>query len=199
MACLAFAILNLCFFKYFPSIKDSFDAFLVFFGFGYLNADIIFPIGISFYTFASITYLVSVYKNKKIETFLNLATYLSFFPTLLMGPIMRSEFFFEQIHQKREFKNANLIIVLLLFGIVKKVLIANYLGIYSKEILSNPAALAGNGARRRGGHTQPPCALRAGLRPVSGGGLCVRQSGPQDHRLFGGRPKPAVDGHSQYV
>ena len=140
MACLAFAILNLCFFKYFPSIKDSFDAFLAFFGFGYLNADIIFPIGISFYTFASITYLVSVYKNKKIETFLNLATYLSFFPTLLMGPIMRSEFFFEQIHQKREFKNANLIIVLLLFGIVKKVLIANYLGIYSKEILSNPAA-----------------------------------------------------------
>lgn len=140
MACLAFAILNLCFFKYFPSIKDSFDAFLTFFGFGYLNADIIFPIGISFYTFASITYLVSVYKNKKIETFLNLATYLSFFPTLLMGPIMRSEFFFEQIHQKREFKNANLIIVLLLFGIVKKVLIANYLGIYSKEILSNPAA-----------------------------------------------------------
>lgn len=140
MACLAFAILNLCFFKYFPSIKDSFDAFLAFFGFGHLNADIIFPIGISFYTFASITYLVSVYKNKKIETFLNLATYLSFFPTLLMGPIMRSEFFFEQIHQKREFKNANLIIVLLLFGIVKKVLIANYLGIYSKEILSNPAA-----------------------------------------------------------
>ncbi len=139
-ACLAFVLLNLCFFKYFASIKDSFDLFLELFGFGYLDADIIFPIGLSFYTFASITYLVSVYKNNKIETFLNLATYLSFFPTLLMGPIMRSDFFFEQLHQKREFKHANLIIVLLLFGIVKKVLIANYLGIYSKEILANPAA-----------------------------------------------------------
>ena len=138
-ACLAFVLLNLCFFKYFSSIKDSFDLFLELFGFGYLDADIIFPIGLSFYTFASITYLVSVYKNNKIETFLNLATYLSFFPTLLMGPIMRSDFFFEQLHQKREFKHANLIIVLLLFGIVKKVLIANYLGIYSKEILANPA------------------------------------------------------------
>ncbi len=139
-ACLAFVLLNLCFFKYFASIKDSFDLFLELFGFGYLDADIIFPIGLSFYTFASITYLVSVYRNNKIETFLNLATYLSFFPTLLMGPIMRSDFFFEQLHQKREFKHANLIIVLLLFGIVKKVLIANYLGIYSKEILANPAA-----------------------------------------------------------
>lgn len=139
IACLAFVVLNLCFFKYFPSIKDSFDSFLSFFGFEYLNSDIIFPIGISFYTFASITYLVNVYKHKQIESFLNLATFLSFFPTILMGPIMRSDFFFAQIHKKREFKHANLIIVLLLFGIVKKVLIANYLGIYSKEILNNPS------------------------------------------------------------
>lgn len=138
--CIIFVVLNLCFFKYFESIKDSFEAFLSFFGFEYLNADITFPIGISFYTFASITYLVSVYQNKKLESFLNLATYLSFFPTLLLGPIMRSEFFFAQIHKKRHFENANLIIILLLFGIVKKVLIANYLGIYAKPILANPAA-----------------------------------------------------------
>ncbi|NDJ26887.1 MBOAT family protein [Campylobacter sp. MIT 12-8780] len=138
-ACISFAVLNLCFFKYFTSIKDSFDQFLAFFGFEYLNSDLIFPVGISFYTFASITYLVSVYKEHKIETFLNLATYLSFFPTLLAGPIMRSEFFFKQIHQRREFSNGDLIIFLLVLGIIKKVLIANYLGIYSKEILANPS------------------------------------------------------------
>lgn len=138
--CIAFVVLNLCFFKYFASLKDSFDALLELLGFGYLNADLVLPVGMSFYTFASITYLVSVYKEKKLETFLNLATYLSFFPTLLLGPIMRSDFFFAQIHQKREFKNANLIIVLLLFGIVKKVLIANYLELYSKPILSDPAS-----------------------------------------------------------
>lgn len=139
-ACVAFAVLNLCFFKYFESIKDTFEAFLRLFGFEYVNADIAFPVGISFYTFASITYLVSVYQNKKLESFLNLATYLSFFPTLLLGPIMRSEFFFSQIHKQRHFADANLIIVLLLFGIVKKVLIANYLGIYAKPILATPAA-----------------------------------------------------------
>lgn len=138
--CLSFIVLNLCFFKYFPSIKDSFDALLEILGFGYLNVDLVLPVGMSFYTFASITYLVDVYKEKKLESFLNLATYLSFFPTLLSGPIMRSKFFFSQIYKKREFKNANLIIVLLIFGIVKKVLIANYLGIYSKPILSDASS-----------------------------------------------------------
>ena len=138
-SCIAFVVLNLCFFKYFPSIKEGFDKILDFIGFGFLDINIAFPIGISFYTFASITYLVNVYQKKQLESFLNLATFLSFFPTLLLGPIMRSEFFFTQAYQKREFKNTNLIIVLLLFGIVKKVLIANYLEIYSKEILSNPS------------------------------------------------------------
>ena len=140
LTCIACVILNLSFFKYFESIKDSFDVFLAFFGFEYLDSDLIFPIGISFYVFSSITYLVNVYKENKIESFLNLATYLSFFPTILSGPIMRSKFFFEQIHRKRELKHINLIIVLLLFGIVKKVLIANYLGIYSKEILNDPSS-----------------------------------------------------------
>ena len=119
LSCIACVVLALSFFKYFSSIKDTFDAFLMFFGFEYLDSDLIFPIGISFYVFASITYLVNVYKEKKIESFLNVAMYLSFFPTLLSGPIMRSTFFFEQIHRQREFKHANLIIVLLLFGIIK--------------------------------------------------------------------------------
>lgn len=136
--CMAFIILNLCFFKYFPSIKGSVDEILNFFGLEFLNIDLVLPIGISFYTFTSITYLVEVYQKRHLESFLNLATFLSFFPTLLSGPIMRSSFFFEQAYQKREFKHANLIIILLVFGIVKKVLIANYLGIYAKSILDFP-------------------------------------------------------------
>lgn len=138
--CLSFVVLNLCFFKYFPDIKDSFDEVLNFLGLDFLNIDIVLPIGMSFYTFSSITYLVNVYKKRRLENFINLATFLSFFPTLLAGPIMRSEFFFEQAYKKREFKHANLILVLLLFGIVKKVLIANYLELYSKEILNNPSS-----------------------------------------------------------
>ncbi|TNB54713.1 MBOAT family protein [Campylobacter helveticus] len=138
LTCLFFAILNLCVFKYFPSIKGDLDTILFYLGLDFINFDIIFPIGISFYVFNSITYLVSVYKNHKLVSFFDLAFYLSFFPTLLMGPIMRSDYFFSQAHKTREFTNANLIIVLLLFGIVKKVLIANYLGIYAKKILNDP-------------------------------------------------------------
>jgi len=139
-SCLFFVLLNLAFFKYFPSIKNSLDEILMLFGFDFLSFELVFPIGISFYTFNSITYLVNVYKKHRIESFLNLATYLSFFPTLIAGPIMRSEVFFEQAYKKREFKNANLIIILLLFGIVKKVLIANYLETYAKNILNDPSS-----------------------------------------------------------
>ncbi|AXP08793.1 MBOAT family protein [Campylobacter hepaticus] len=138
ITCIAFIVLNLCFFKYFPSLKESFDEMLNFFGLEFLNIDLMLPIGISFYTFSSITYIVEVYKKHRLESFLNLATFLSFFPTLISGPIMRSSFFFEQAFQKREFKHTNLIIILIIFGIVKKVLIANYLGIYAKNILDFP-------------------------------------------------------------
>ncbi|MBZ7964780.1 MBOAT family O-acyltransferase [Campylobacter sp. 2457A] len=138
MTCIAFVILNLCFFKYFSSLKASFDSMMEFFGLDFIDLDVLFPMGISFYTFASITYLLEVYKKRRLESFLNLALFLSFFPTLLSGPIMRSSFFFEQSHRKREFKNENLIITLLIFGIVKKVLIANYLGNYAEHILDFP-------------------------------------------------------------
>ncbi|MBZ7929535.1 MBOAT family O-acyltransferase [Campylobacter molothri] len=138
MTCITFVILNLCFFKYFASIKTSFDSIIEFFGLDFINLDVLFPMGISFYTFTSITYLLEVYKKRRLESFFNLALFLSFFPTLLSGPIMRSSFFFEQSHRKREFKNENLIITLLIFGIVKKVLIANYLGNYAKHILDFP-------------------------------------------------------------
>ncbi|MBK2001185.1 MBOAT family protein [Campylobacter sp. 2018MI35] len=138
MTCITFVILNLCFFKYFASIKTSFDSIMEFFGLDFINLDVLFPMGISFYTFTSITYLLEVYKKRRLESFFNLALFLSFFPTLLSGPIMRSSFFFEQSHRKREFKNENLIITLLIFGIVKKVLIANYLGNYAEHILDFP-------------------------------------------------------------
>ncbi|MBK1972014.1 MBOAT family O-acyltransferase [Campylobacter sp. TTU_617] len=131
-------ILNLCFFKYFSDIKDNLNIVFNYLGLDFLSIDIVFPMGISFYTFNSITYLVSVYKKHKVESFINLAIYLSFFPTLLLGPIMKSEFFFNQIFKKRDFNNIDLIFVLLLFGIFKKVFLANYLEIYSKEILDYP-------------------------------------------------------------
>lgn len=152
ICCVLVVVLYLCFFKYYALIKDEFDALLAFIGLS-LSVDIVFPLGLSFYTFASITYLRAVYEgaqsevddthyqegNPAFEGFFALATYLSFFPTLLAGPIMRSHFFFEQYHRIRTFGHIDHIIVLILFGVVKKALIANYLEIYSSPILQNPS------------------------------------------------------------
>ncbi len=150
----AFCVLNLSFFKYYPNFKDGFEALIGFFGLDVISVDILFPLGISFYTFASITYLRAVYEarkttkkskkskapNPKLENLPNLAIYLSFFPTIVSGPIVRSDFFFTQLHKQRTWKrkNANIAVILLLFGIIKKVLIATYVQEYSSPILANP-------------------------------------------------------------
>ena len=152
LACVGVCVLFLCFFKYYANIKDEFDALLMFFGLDFLESDIIFPLGLSFYTFNSITYLNQVYKegknlmrdeyyeeqNPALQSFVALATYLSFFATFLAGPIMRSHFFFSQYHAKKELGSIDLIIALILFGVVKKVLIANYAQMYATPILNTP-------------------------------------------------------------
>lgn len=152
LACVGVCVLFLCFFKYYANIKDEFDALLILFGLDFLESDIIFPLGLSFYTFNSITYLNQVYKegknlmrdeyyeeqNPALQSFVALATYLSFFATFLAGPIMRSHFFFSQYHAKKELGSIDLIIALILFGVVKKVLIANYAQMYATPILNTP-------------------------------------------------------------
>ncbi|STQ85752.1 MBOAT family protein [Helicobacter muridarum] len=137
--CVGIVLLNLCFFKYFHAIKDSFDIFIGLFGFSGKQIDIIFPLGLSFYTFASVTYLHSVLKGNIPQEFFFLACYLSFFPTFISGPIMRSQYFFSQLYSNRELKYISLIITLILLGITKKIFIANYLQIYSEPILQNPS------------------------------------------------------------
>ncbi len=141
-----FALCNLCFFKYYPSIKIFFSQILQSFGLSPMASEVFMPLGISFYTFASITYLYSIYQtreknpNTNLKNFTSLAAYLSFFPTLVAGPIMRADFFFSQFEQKRIFDSSfmPIIFTLLLFGIVKKVIIASYAGIYTEPILSDP-------------------------------------------------------------
>lgn len=152
LTAIALVLCNLSFFKYFASFKDGFENLLRFFGLDFIDMDILLPLGLSFYSFASITYLVAIYQakhapsdyvyiiNPKLESLPNLAIYLSFFPTIIAGPIMRSDFFFSQLKSLRlwQSKSANLIITLLLFGIVKKVLIATYVQEYTESILRNP-------------------------------------------------------------
>jgi alginate O-acetyltransferase complex protein AlgI len=92
---------------------------------------IILPVGISFYTFHAISYVVDVYRGK-VEpepSFANLALYISFFPQLIAGPIVRASFILPQIRRPRSFSPAqqSIGVLLLLRGFIYKAAIADTL------------------------------------------------------------------------
>ncbi len=101
---------------------------------------IILPIGISFYTFQSVSYVVDVYKGKMepARTWLDYAFYLTFFPTLLAGPIARARNLLPQIYQNNlptrneVYRGFWLIII----GIAKKAIIADYIAQYNNLVFA---------------------------------------------------------------
>ena len=93
--------------------------------------NIVLPIGISFYTFQIISYIVDVYKDKvKVQkSFLKLATYVSLFPQLIAGPIVRYEVIENELdNRKPSFEDFSIGVRRFTIGLAKKVLIANMLG-----------------------------------------------------------------------
>ena len=89
------------------------------------------PIGISFYTFQIISYVIDVHRGKvKVQkSFLKLATYVSLFPQLIAGPIVRYEVIEDELdNRKHSFENFALGTRRFIIGLAKKVLIANMLG-----------------------------------------------------------------------
>lgn len=89
------------------------------------------PIGISFYTFQILSYIIDVYKGKVEvqKSFLKLATYVSLFPQLIAGPIVRYETIEEELNKREHiFENFSYGVRRFTIGIAKKVLIANMLG-----------------------------------------------------------------------
>ncbi len=109
--------------------------------------DIILPVGISFYTFQSISYIVDVYKGRvsPTETWLDYIFFLSFFPALVAGPIVRADKFIPQIRANRRATSdetfAGLWMVIL--GIIKKAIIADYLAQYNDLIFMSPTGYSG--------------------------------------------------------
>lgn len=109
--------------------------------------DIILPVGISFYTFQSISYVVDVYKKKiqPTETWIEYLFYLSFFPALVAGPIVRADYFLPQLKENRQ-ANAYEIyggLWLIIIGIVKKAIIADYIAQYNDLIFNEPSLYTG--------------------------------------------------------
>lgn len=123
----------LAFYKYINFLFENINVLLGFLpsqpAIPYLT--IIIPVGISYYTFQALGYIIRI--NRKAEkaerNFIIFATYLTFFPKFLSGPVERSNHFFPQSHNKIEFNPDNVSIGLRLFlwGMFKKVVIGNNL------------------------------------------------------------------------
>lgn len=109
--------------------------------------DIILPVGISFYTFQSISYVVDVYKGRinPTESWLDYLFFLSFFPALVAGPIVRADKFIPQLERNESATPENIYggLWLIIIGIIKKAVIADYISQYNDLIFNDPATYTG--------------------------------------------------------
>ncbi len=111
--------------------------------------DIALPIGISFYTFQAISYTMDVYRQHFTTraTFLEYLFYISFFPLLLSGPITRAGDFFPQLRrQHKESVSERLLysgLWLIIIGLIKKAVIADYIAQYNNWIFESPETYSG--------------------------------------------------------
>ena len=124
----------LAFFKYFNFFIDSWIDLISFFGYEYSSRwtlNIILPVGISFYTFQTMSYSLDIYyKNlKPTKDFISFASFVSFFPQLVAGPIERASNLLPQILKPRKFRYVQGAqgIKLILWGLFKKIVIADSL------------------------------------------------------------------------
>ncbi len=130
------------FFKYFNFFLESMSMVMGIENLGTLN--IILPVGISFFTFQSMSYTLDVWRGKLRATkgFVPLALYISFFPQLVAGPIIKASDFLPQLEQpERNITLANLGagMQIFLFGMFKKIVIADYLAVYVDGVFDAPS------------------------------------------------------------
>lgn len=136
-------------FKYFNfvslSLSNLFNSFLLPREFPIL--DLLLPVGISFYTFQALGYTIDVYRGdvKAEKHFGIFALFLSFFPQLVAGPIERSKHLLPQFYSRHYFKFDNLKdgFVLILWGLFKKIVIADRLSVFVNMIYNNPYEYSG--------------------------------------------------------
>ena len=133
----------LFFFKYFNFFLDSFTQAFTMFGQNFESSrlDIILPVGISFYTFQTLSYTIDVYRKKmKAEkNLISFAAYVSFFPQLVAGPIERATNLLPQFSAKKKFDYdlAKSGLQLMLWGFFKKIVIADNCAVFANMIFNN--------------------------------------------------------------
>ena len=137
-------ILPLLLYKYTGFFKDNLNILITHFGMHAVTIrTFVLPLGISFYSFKAITYLVSVHRRETEpqQNYADLALYISFFPSVLAGPIDRYRNFLPQLHNRvptaEQFASG---IRRFAIGLGKKVLIANSIAVVSDELFNGPVS-----------------------------------------------------------
>jgi len=131
------------FFKYYNFFLDNFIAAFSFFGQEIQpnTLNIILPVGISFYTFQTLSYTIDVYKKKlePTEDFIAFSAFVCFFPQLVAGPIERATNLLPQFYKKRTFEYDKAVDGMrqILWGLFKKVVIADNCAEYANLIFNN--------------------------------------------------------------
>lgn len=135
-------------FKYLNFFKDSFADILRLFGANpdWPTVNILLPVGISFYTLQAISYSLDVYNGKTQPTRNAIAffVYIAFFPQLVAGPIERARNLLPQFLKKKQFDYYNSVIGMrqILWGLVKKLVIADNLAGYVDNLLYHPSVMS---------------------------------------------------------
>lgn len=138
------------FFKYANFFLDNFKSAFSFFGSAITtnSLSIILPVGISFYTFQTLSYTIDVYKRKLAPTndFIVFSAFVSFFPQLVAGPIERATNLLPQFYKKRTFEGSKAVDGMrqILWGLFKKMVIADSCAELANHIFNNSAEMNGS-------------------------------------------------------
>ena len=137
-------------FKYYNFFAESFASALNNIGLhvNLWTIKVILPVGISFYTFHGLSYIIDLYKNKiKAENnLINYSVFVSFFPLLVAGPIERATHLLPQIQKKRVFDYSKAVDGLrqILWGLFKKVVIADQCAEVANQVFNNYSDYSGS-------------------------------------------------------
>ena len=138
------------FFKYYNFFLANFISAFSFFGeeINVNSLNVILPVGISFYTFQTLSYTIDVYKRKFEPTrdIIAFAAFVGFFPQLVAGPIERATNLLPQFYKKRLFDYTKAVDGLrqILWGLFKKIVIADNCAEFANQIFNNSADLSGS-------------------------------------------------------
>jgi alginate O-acetyltransferase complex protein AlgI len=135
---------TLAFFKYFNFFVTSAAGLLAWLGLpaSVHTLNIVLPVGVSFYTFHSMSYTIDVYRGKMraVSSLLDVACFIGFFPQMVAGPIVRARAFLPQLQSLRKFSDVDVrgALVLFLTGFIKKACIADGVAPFADRYFAAP-------------------------------------------------------------